>query len=83
MTLPHAGWVAGVRWCPSNPHLLASADFEGAVQLWDIRATVPLHSLTPHQGKAMGVAWDGLGRIASGGSDGQLKYFDVALPEMK
>jgi hypothetical protein len=44
---------------------------------------VPLHSLTPHQGKAMGVAWDGLGRIASGGSDGQLKYFDVALPEMK
>lgn len=81
MRLPHKGWVAGVRWCPNAEHLLATACYDGCVRLFDVRSSVPLHQLKVHEGKALCVAWDGADRLASGGSDAQLRQFALDLPE--
>ncbi len=80
LTLPHKAWASGVRWCEASANLLATSSYDGSVQLWDVRSTVPLHRLPPHEGKALCVAWDGEGRLVSGGSDGQLRVAAVTLP---
>ncbi len=52
-------WVADVAWCPATPHLLAAADYGGAVRLWDVRAPgEPLGLLAAHGGeRALCVRW--------------------------
>ena len=68
-----------MRWCPHQQHLLASACYDGAVRLWDVRSSIPLHELRAHEGgKALCVAWDGPDRLASGGSDAALRVHAVA-----
>lgn len=57
-------------------HQVISCAQDGAVKLWDIRATLPLHSAQAHKGKALCCGWLG-GRIISGGSDGAVKTFNV------
>lgn len=74
------GWVSDVRWHPHQPHLLASACYDGAVRLWDVRTTIPLHTVAQHDGKALCVIWDGAERVASGGTDAQLRLSRFALP---
>lgn len=80
LQLSHKGWVADVKWCPHRPHLLASASYDGHVRLWDVRSTNPLHTLTEHEGKALCVAWDGAEKVASGGTDAQMRRAALALP---
>merc|ERR1711916_416981 len=41
----HEAWVTDVQWSPTKPHLLASASQDRTVKLWDVRSTVPLHTL--------------------------------------
>jgi ribosome biogenesis protein YTM1 len=79
LRLAHKGWVSDVRWCPHRPQLLASACYDGSVRLWDVRSTIPLHEITKHEGKALCVAWDGAERVASGGSDAQMRTASLAL----
>ena len=80
LRLNHQGWVADVKWCPHRPNLLASASYDGSVRLWDVRSTAPLHTLCEHDGKALCLAWDGAEKVASGGTDAQLRHAKLALP---
>jgi len=41
----HKAWVSGVQWSPINPYLLASTSYDGTLKLWDIRSSVPLHTV--------------------------------------
>ena len=66
VSLPHGGWVSASRWCPSQPHLLATACYDGVVRLWDVRSTVPLHQVAKHDDKALCLAWAGGELLASG-----------------
>jgi hypothetical protein len=68
--------VADVAWAPAAPHLLAAADYGGAVRLWDVRAPgEPLGALCSHGGeRALAVRWlwtaEGAGgTVVSGGAD--------------
>ena len=47
----HTHWVSAVAWHPSSPFHLLSASYDKTVKQWDIRATVPLHTLTAHTDK--------------------------------
>lgn len=79
LQLPHPNWVSEVAWCPHAQHLLASACYDGTVRLWDVRSNIPLHELKAHpNNKALCVAWDGPERLASGGSDAQIRTASVA-----
>ena len=80
LCLGHKGWVSAVAWSSMNANLLLSACHDGAVRLWDVRSTVPLHSLEPHTDKALCASWDGVERIISGGADGQLRVARAHLP---
>ncbi|CAM9709391.1 unnamed protein product [Hapterophycus canaliculatus] len=53
-----------------------SCGHDGAVKLWDIRSTLPLHSAQAHQGKALCCGWHD-GKIVSGGEDGEVKTYVV------
>jgi len=41
----HQGWVADVKWSPHNPYHLGSTSHDGTIKLWDIRSSVPLHTV--------------------------------------
>ena len=80
LSLPHSGWVSAAKWCAQQPHLLASACYDGSVRLWDVRSTLPLHVVSQHDGKALCLTWDGDERLASGGTDAALRLASIAQP---
>lgn len=55
---------------------MLSSSQDGAVKLWDIRSTLPLHSAQAHKGKALCCGWQD-GKIISGGEDGAVKTYVV------
>ena len=69
----HKSIVSDVRWSPSSPFHLCSADYEGLVKVWDTRSAIPLHTLQSHRGKALCLDWADAG-IVSGGEDAKLAF---------
>ena len=47
----HSHWVTDLAWHPTSPHQLLSASYDKTVKQWDVRAAVPLHTLTAHTDK--------------------------------
>eukprot|EP00804_Cyclotella_cryptica_P027376 CCRYP_008811-RB/>CCRYP_008811-RB protein AED:0.07 eAED:0.07 QI:462/1/1/1/0.5/0.33/3/21/522 len=66
----HKSWVSGVEWSPTDPFVLASTSHDGTLKVWDIRSSIPLHTVkaTKKGEKALCLAF-GKGSIYSGGSD--------------
>ncbi|EFN51158.1 hypothetical protein CHLNCDRAFT_141384 [Chlorella variabilis] len=75
----HTGWISAVAWHPTSAHHAATASHDGAVKLWDLRASIPLHTLEAHTDKVLCVAWVGPSTLASGGADCKLRTAEVAL----
>ena len=75
--------IQGVSVSPTatNPHLFATADFEGQVTLWKYLPggePTPLRTLSGHQGAVEAVAFNPAGtQLASAGSDGQIILWRV------
>lgn len=70
-----------MKWQPNSEHLLGSVDYDGAVNLWDLRLhQKPLSSTAAHSGKALCMDWyrteEGLA-VLSGGSDCVIKSTSV------
>jgi ribosome biogenesis protein YTM1 len=42
----HDGWITSIAWHPSSLYHLATASHDGTSKLWDVRANVPLTTLT-------------------------------------
>lgn len=70
-------WVSQVRWNPRNAFVFASSNYNGEVCAWDIRSTVPLSTVSAHDGKVFCLDWstsaDGALDVVSGGSDCAIK----------
>ena len=50
------GWLTSVAWCPRSSHHVAAAGMDGAVCLWDVRATAaPLFQVHTHASRALAV----------------------------
>jgi WD40 repeat protein len=75
------GGSIGVRAVAFSPdrRTFASADFDGTVRLWDLRARAPLgHPLRENIGQVWTVAFDRSGRtLAVAGFDGTVRLWDV------
>eukprot|EP00761_Pharyngomonas_kirbyi_P007031 gb/GECH01007040.1/.p1 GENE.gb/GECH01007040.1/~~gb/GECH01007040.1/.p1 ORF type:complete len:464 (+),score=94.45 gb/GECH01007040.1/:1-1392(+) len=41
----HAGIVRSVQWCESHPYQFVTAGDDSRMKLWDIRSSVPIHTL--------------------------------------
>merc|ERR1712071_102150 len=45
----HKAWVSSLQWSPTQPHVLATNSHDGCVKMWDIRSSLPLHTLRAHK----------------------------------
>lgn len=73
----HKSWVSAVQWSPTDPFVLATTSHDGTLKVWDIRSSLPLHTVkaTTNKGeKSLCLAF-GDGFIYSGGSDCVVKKF--------
>lgn len=81
------GWLTSAKWMPINEnssrtHQFVSCDHTGAVQVWDLRSKVALHTMGAHEDKALALAWwpssqlDSI-RLLSGGADSQVRVYSV------
>lgn len=84
----HKQWVSAVQWSGQNPYHLASTSHDGTVKLWDIRSSLPLHTVrafgtakAPQKGLSLAYAdtttteSGGSFLLFAGGSDGIVKQF--------
>jgi len=65
-----------VKWSPTDPYVLATTSHDGTVKVWDIRSSLPLHTVRAHPKGEKGLCLsytDGI--IYSGGSDCVVKRF--------
>ncbi|GMF48116.1 unnamed protein product [Phytophthora fragariaefolia] len=79
----HKEWVSSVAWHPdstSNEHLFVSGGYDGTAKVWDSRSTIPLHTVTAHEGKLLDLSWqknENTLAFATGGEDKKLNFFSV------
>lgn len=74
------GHVAGCHGLAVHPDgsLLASADLQGVVRVWDLRTGRSILALRAHVDACHSLAWSGHGRaLCSGGADGLIHVWDV------
>lgn len=77
--LSHTDWISAVSWHPSAEHLVATASYDKTLKLWDLRASVPLHTMEGHTDKVLCLVWAGPSKLLSGSADCTVRTFDVAL----
>mmetsp|Transcript_1355 Transcript_1355/g.3027 ORF Transcript_1355/g.3027 Transcript_1355/m.3027 type:complete len:519 (+) Transcript_1355:82-1638(+) len=55
----HKAWVSSVKWSQSNAYQLASTSHDGAIKVWDIRSSNPLHTVRtfPKEEKGLSLLW--------------------------
>jgi len=73
----HKSWVSDVKWSPTDPFVMATTGHDGTLKVWDIRSSLPLHTVravSKKGEKALCLAF-GDGIIYSGGSDCVVKQF--------
>jgi len=73
----HKSWVSAVQWSPRNPYILATTSHDGTVKTWDVRSSLPLHTVRAHPKgeKGLCLAFGDDGTIYSGGTDRRVKRF--------
>ena len=47
----HKAWVASVKWSPKDPYIVSSTSHDGTLKIWDIRSSLPLHTVRTHAKK--------------------------------
>lgn len=69
----HSCCVPTVKVNQFRPDTFASADYEGRIKIWDLRADLPLYTIEAHGGnKVFDLVWKDEKSLVSGGADGQL-----------
>ena len=65
-----------MEWSPNDPFVLASSGHDGTVKVWDIRSSLPLHTVRAHKkgSKSLCLAF-AKNTIFSGGSDCLVKKY--------
>jgi ribosome biogenesis protein len=82
----HREWISAVQWSAHNPYHLASTSHDGKMKIWDIRSTLPLHTVqafgTNHKGLSLAYGGEedhhGGMVLFVGGTDCVVKQFRCA-----
>ena len=78
----HTKWVSAVAWSNHSEHVLLSGSHDSSLKIWDVRSTVPLHTIdAAHEKgkKVLCVGWKSDGDFVSGGGDCKLKTFRAGV----
>jgi ribosome biogenesis protein YTM1 len=73
----HRGWVTAVHWI--GAHQLMSTGRDGTVKIWDVRASVPLHTLEIGAEGVVGLSLTrvgGAGVLLAGASDSEVHVYN-------
>lgn len=89
MLVPHRSWISSIKFSPHSVYTLSTSSHDGTVKMWDVRCSLPLHTIKGHtgkvkggeRGKAMEVEYGKKGDIYSGGTDGEVKRFGGGVGE--
>jgi len=75
----HKGWVSNVCWSNDDPYILGSTSHDGTLKVWDIRSSLPLHTVKAVSKRGEKVLCLSFGEnvIYSGGSDCVVKQFGL------
>ena len=75
----HKGWISNVCWSNVDPYILGSTSHDGTLKVWDIRSSLPLHTVKAVSKKGEKVLCLSFGEnvIYSGGSDCVVKQFGL------
>jgi ribosome biogenesis protein YTM1 len=80
----HKAWISSVQWSRRDPYQLASTSHDGTIKLWDIRSSLPLHTVRafPKKEKGLCLAFgtaesDAAGLLLVGGTDCVVKHFST------
>ena len=66
-----------MAWRPGNEYVFTTGAYDGCVSVWDVRSNVALGMMREHSGKVLCVAWEGKGRVVSGGEDGHVRSCSI------
>jgi len=79
----HNAWISSVQWSLRDPYQLASTSHDGTIKLWDIRSSLPLHTVRafPKAEKGLCLAFGegerSGGFLLGGGTDCIVKQFNT------
>lgn len=79
----HQGIVTSVTWSPDGTHLASGSggsegSDNGEIFVWEAHSGRRVHTMAGHPGVASALAWvPNSCMVASGGSDGRLRWWDV------
>jgi len=75
----HKAWVSALEWSPTEPHVLATNSHDGTIKMWDIRSSLPLHTIRAHEKGQKGFCLSfGNKSLFTGGSDCVVKKFSCS-----
>jgi ribosome biogenesis protein len=79
------GFVSCVAWHPDTERMYAAGTHGGSLALFDVRSSVPLHSLRGHTDKVLACSWvsdaEQSRQLVSGGADREIRAWKVPLQE--
>lgn len=74
----HTQWVSDIEWHPSSDHHMLTASYDGSIKVWDIRAQIPLHTVTlPTEEKIFCCTWVNDTTIAHGGTNNKISVMTM------
>jgi ribosome biogenesis protein YTM1 len=69
----HKSYISSIKFSPKNPYQMSTGSYDGTVKTWDVRCSLPMHTIKGHLGdKVMDIGYGEEG-IFSCGSDGEVK----------
>lgn len=79
----HAAKVVSLAWCPFKDGALASASYDGTVQVWDTIKGQPIANYRGHIGRVFSVCWSPMDSdvLFSGGEDATVKSWRLSQQE--
>ena len=74
----HSEWVSDLEWHPSSDYHMFTASYDGSLKVWDIRAQIPLHTVTlPTEEKIFCCTWVNDTMIAHGGTNQKISTLTI------
>lgn len=76
----HSAKVVSLSWSPFREGYLASASYDGTVQVWDVMQSRPVANFRGHSGRVISCCWSPVDPdvIYSGGEDCTVKCWEVS-----
>eukprot|EP00769_Ergobibamus_cyprinoides_P004518 gnl/Ergobibamus_cyprinoides/71.p1 GENE.gnl/Ergobibamus_cyprinoides/71~~gnl/Ergobibamus_cyprinoides/71.p1 ORF type:complete len:351 (+),score=76.82 gnl/Ergobibamus_cyprinoides/71:118-1053(+) len=84
LTQPSGGSIEDVSFSPDNDRALVTASTDGSLTLFDLTAQAPGHAIpAAHDGDVNVVSWGPDSTLVSGGDDGVLRVWNLAIDPSK